>query len=481
MRTDQPGGEPSPNDLAEKFVAHEQPGQSPTAMRESIDMAILAPAKARLRVTPQPSAGVWPGLHDVSKAPVHAAIARQLTRAAVKKLPITLQFPDGTRWGAGGPLLQVVNPAAFFRRVGTEGLIGFGEAWMTGDITTGGWDASRPAASLRPAELNAATDELAAVLTVMAKRMSVLIPGSLQKLRRAWQTRPPKEEENTLTGAKENIHRHYDLSNGLFQQFLDETMAYSSAWYEFGDDHAADLEKAQLRKVDGILDLARVRPDTHILEIGSGWGGLAIRAAADRGVRVTTLTLSEEQKALADQRIAAAGLSHLIEVRLEDYRAHAATHVGKYDAVVSVEMIEAVGEKYWPDYFASIDRMLVPGGRFGLQAITIAHDRLLETRNGYTWVHKYVFPGGILPSLKAIDDVLASDTSLRVQESRRLGLSYVPTLEQWRHRFNADLPKVAELGFDDTFIRMWNFYLAYSQAGFAAEYLDNWQLGIGRP
>ena len=247
-----------------------------------------------------------------------------------------------------------------------------------------------------------------------------------------------------------------------------------------GDDHEADLQKAQLRKIDGVLDLARVRPDTHILEIGSGWGALAIRAAKARGVRVTTLTLSEEQKALADRRIAAAGLSHLIEVRLEDYRAHAATHVGTYDAVVSVEMIEAVGEKYWPDYFGSIEQMLVPGGRLGLQAITIAHDRLLETRNGYTWVHKYVFPGGILPSLTAIDDVLAAGTSLRVQESRRLGPCYVPTLQQWRHRFNSQLPKIVELGFDDTFIRMWNFYLAYSQAGFAAEYLDDWQLGIGR-
>ena len=444
-------------------------------------MSLLVPAKTRVRVTPQPSAGVWPGLHDVSNAPVHAAVAKRLTKAAVRKLPITMAFPDGRTWGAGGPVLQVVNPESFFRRLGTEGLIGFGEAWMTGDITTGGWNASHPAAEFDVADLNAASDELAAALTVMAKRMSVLVPGVLQKLRRAWQTRPPKEEENTLTGAKENIHRHYDLSNDLFEQFLDETMTYSSAWYEFGDDPDTDLQKAQLRKIDGILDLARVRPDTHILEIGSGWGALAIRAAKERGVRVTTLTLSEEQKALADRRIADAGLSHLIEVRLEDYRAHAATHVGQYDAVVSVEMIEAVGEKYWGDYFASIDRMLVPGGRLGLQAITIAHDRLLETRNGYTWVHKYVFPGGILPSLTAIDEVLAAGTSLRVQESRRLGLSYVPTLEQWRHRFNANLPKIAELGFDDTFVRMWNFYLAYSQAGFAAEYLDDYQLGIGRP
>ena len=183
-------------------------------------MSLLVPARTRIRVTPQPSAGVWPGLHDVSRAPVHAAIAKRLTKAAVKKLPLTMAFPDGSSWGAGGPVLQVVNPESFFRRLGTEGLIGFGEAWMTGDITTGGWSVSHPAADFDVADLNAASDELAAALTVMAKRMSVLVPGVLQKLRRAWQTRPPKEEENTLTGAKENIHRHYYLSNYLFDHFL---------------------------------------------------------------------------------------------------------------------------------------------------------------------------------------------------------------------------------------------------------------------
>ena len=210
-------------------------------------MSLLVPAKARFRVTPQPSAGVWPGLFDVSNSPVHAAIAKRLTKAAVRKLPISIRFPDGSSWGAGGPVLDVVNPESFFRRLGTEGLIGFGEAWMTGDITTGGWNASHPAVDFDTADLNAATDELAAVLTVMAKRMSVLVPATLQKLRRAWQTGPPRHEENTLTGGKENIHRHYDLSNELFAQFLDPTMTYSSAWYEFGDDHEADLQKAQLR------------------------------------------------------------------------------------------------------------------------------------------------------------------------------------------------------------------------------------------
>jgi cyclopropane-fatty-acyl-phospholipid synthase len=437
-------------------------------------MALLAPTRAR--VVPQPSAGVWPGLFAVPPAPVHAAIARRLVRAAVKSLPMTLRFPDGSAWGAGGPVLQVLRPEAFFTRLGTDGLIGFGEAWMTGDITTSGWPADGPAAT-DPKRANLATDELAEVLTVLAHRISVLVPEPLQKLRRMWQARQPDAEDNSPEGARENIHRHYDLSNDLFEVFLDPTMTYSAAWFEPGDD----LQRAQLRKIDGILDLARVGPGQHILEIGSGWGALAIRAAAERGARVTTLTLSKAQQTLARERIAAAGLADRIEVTLEDYRRHASAHPGEYDAVVSVEMIEAVGERYWPDYFAAVDRVLGPGGRMGLQAITLSHERVLATRNGYTWVHKYVFPGGQLPSLTAIDQVLATSTSLHLVESRRLGLSYVPTLAAWRHRFNENLDRVAALGFDQTFIRMWNFYLAYSEAGFAAQYLDDWQLGLARP
>lgn len=442
-------------------------------------MALLTPT--RRHPTPWPAAGVWPGLFDVPRVPVHAAIARRLARAAVRALPMTLQFPDGTRWGAGGPTLQLIRPDSFFARLGADGLIGFGEAWMTGDLTTGGWTvpAGRTqggANALDPELVNAATDELADVLEVLAHRMSVLVPRPLQALRRVWQHRLPSTEENTPTGARENIHRHYDLSNDLFTLFLDPSLTYSAAWFEPGDD----LSTAQLRKIDAVLDLARVRPGMRVLEIGSGWGALAMRAARERDVHVTTLTLSEAQRDLAQVRIAEAGLSQRIDVLLEDYRQHAAREAGSYDAVVSVEMIEAVGERYWPDYFGAIDRMLADGGRLGLQAITMAHERLLATRNGYTWVHKYVFPGGALPSLTAIDQVVTGHTRLRIQETRRLGHSYVPTLEQWRHSFNRHLPEVFELGFDETFVRMWNFYLAYSQAGFAADYLDDLQIGFAR-
>jgi cyclopropane-fatty-acyl-phospholipid synthase len=445
-------------------------------------MALLSPT--RTRAIPRPSAGVWPGLFDIPKVPIHATVARRLAKAAIKNLPISLEFPDGTTWGTGGPRLQLVRPESFFARLGAEGLIGFGEAWMTGDMTTGDWHAASGSApltrgvdeSLDPLRANEATDELAAVLGVLAKRMSVLVPRPLQKLRHTWQSRQPATEDNTPTGAQENIHRHYDLSNDLFELFLDPSLMYSAAWFEPGDD----LLAAQNRKIDGILDLARVRPGMRILEIGSGWGGLAMRAVRERDVHVTTLTLSEAQKELADQRITAAGMGNRIDVLLEDYRHHAGREVGTYDAIVSVEMIEAVGERYWPDYFGAIDRMLADGGRMSLQAITMAHERLLATRNGYTWVHKYVFPGGALPSVTAIDQVVGQHTSLRIQETRRLGLSYVPTLQQWRHNFNDRLPEVRALGFDETFIRMWNFYLAYSEAGFAADYLDDLQIGLAR-
>jgi cyclopropane-fatty-acyl-phospholipid synthase len=431
-------------------------------------MGLLSPGRSR--ANPQPSAGVWPGLFEAPKGPAHAAIAKGITRTAFRKLPVTLSFPDGERWGLGGPEIQVVRPTDFFLRVGRDGLIGFGEAWMVGDITTGDW---HPGDDADAATINAATDQLAAALTVAAGRMSSLVPQPLQRLRAVWHLVKPDNEENTLGGSAENIHRHYDLSNELFSLFLDDTMTYSSASYLSAEPE--DLVTAQLRKIDGILDQANVGPGMRLLEIGTGWGALAIRAAQERGAEVTTLTLSTAQKTLAEKRIAEAGLTDRIEVRLEDYR----SHTGQYDAVVSVEMIEAVGEKYWPQYFQQIDRLLAPGGRASLQAITIEHERLQATRHTYTWIHKYVFPGGELPSLRAIDSAL-STTTLRVTEGRRIGPSYARTLEEWRHRFNARLDEVADLGFDETFVRMWNFYLAYTQAGFAAHYIDDWQLSLSR-
>jgi cyclopropane-fatty-acyl-phospholipid synthase len=294
----------------------------------------------------------------------------------------------------------------------------------------------------------------------------------MQRLRRFYVQHQPSRERNTLVGARRNIARHYDLSNDLFSLFLDESMTYSSAWFEPGDT----LEQAQARKIERLLDATGVGLGTKLLEIGTGWGALAIRAA-QRGATVTTITLSTEQAALARQRVEAAGVAGRVDIRICDYR----EIDGEYDAVVSVEMIEAVGEQYWPAYFSSLERVLAPGGRVGIQAILLEHDRMLATRDQYTWIHKYIFPGGALPSLEAIDDVVAKHTGLRVLDTQAFGQDYATTLREWRTRFDAHGREVDALGFDLRFRRMWDFYLAYCEAGFATGYLDVAQLVLSRP
>jgi cyclopropane-fatty-acyl-phospholipid synthase len=290
-------------------------------------------------------------------------------------------------------------------------------------------------------------------------------------------SRQPASEDNTIEGARDNISRHYDLSNDLFALFLDETMTYSSAVFD-GDpvESAESLADAQRRKIDLLLDRAAVGPGSRVLEIGTGWGALAIRAA-ERGAQVTTLTISTEQAALARERIAAAGLSERVDVRLEDYR----LAQGRYDAVVSVEMIEAVGANHWDEYFGTVDRLLVPGGRFGLQAI-LQHDRTVRaTQDSYTWIRKYIFPGGQCASVRAIERTLAAHTSLRIADSFRFGRHYAHTLRRWRETFEQKAREVAALGFDETFRRMWSLYLAYSEAGFRTGYLDVAQFTITKP
>ena len=212
-----------------------------------------------------------------------------------------------------------------------------------------------------------------------------------------------------------------------------------------------------------------------MLEIGTGWGTLAIEAAR-RGAHVTTLTLSAEQAALAQARVDAAGFTDLVDIRLQDYR----EADGTYDAIVSVEMIEAVGEEYWPTYFSMLDARLAPGGTVAIQAILMSHDRYLATRNSYGWIQKHIFPGGLIPSRRAIEDTARRHTSLRVTEVNAFGRHYAETLRRWRHTFNARWSQVAGHGFDEVFRRRWEFYLAYCEAGFASGYLDVAQIRLER-
>ncbi len=405
----------------------------------------------------------WPGIASTPRTPLKARIARAILRPAAQRVPVRLTFPDGTVWGAGGPdspEMVVRRPAAFFNRLGNDSKIGFGEAYMAGDWTTGD-----------------GTD-LADLLSPFAERLTTIVPPSLQRLRGFVDVKLPHAERNTVEGSRSNIERHYDLSNDLFARFLDPSMTYSSAWFEDLDARPGfdQLEAAQHRKLDGILDQAGVREGTRVLEIGSGWGSLAIRAA-QRGAHVTTITISTEQAELARQRFAEAGVADRIDLRLQDYR----DVTGEFDAVVSCEMIEAVGEEYWPTYFAKIDEVLAPGGSVSIQAITMAHHRYLATRNSYGWIQKYIFPGGLIPSPEAIDENLAAHTSgLRVTDRRSLGLHYARTLRLWREQFDARWPEIATHGFDETFRRLWDFYLAYCEAGFGVGYLDVVQLQMRR-
>ena len=383
---------------------------------------------------------------------MRARVARRILRPTIDRIPVTVRFPDGETWGSGGPELRIVRPRDFFGRLGADSKIGLGEAYMAGDWTAG------------------PDTDLADLLTPFAQRLTSLVPERLQRFRALVDEQLPHATRNSRSGSRRNIEAHYDLSNDLFSQFLDETMSYSSAWFA---DPNEPLETAQLRKIDGILDQARVGEGTRVLEIGSGWGALAIRAA-QRGAQVTTITISSEQAVLAQKRFADAGLTDRIDLQLVDYR----DVTGEYDAIVSVEMIEAVGEEYWPTYFAAIDRLLAPGGAVSIQAITMAHHRYLATRRSYGWIQKYIFPGGLIPSTEAIDHTLAEHTSLAVTERRSLGPHYARTLRLWRERFNANWDTIE--GFDETFRRMWEFYLAYCEAGFATGYLDVWQLGMQR-
>jgi cyclopropane-fatty-acyl-phospholipid synthase len=222
--------------------------------------------------------------------------------------------------------------------------------------------------------------------------------------------------------------------------------------------------------------MAGVGPGDHVLEIGTGWGGFAVHAAATHGCRVTTATISRAQASLARERVAEAGLAGRVEVVLRDYRAVE----GRYSKIVSIEMLEAVGEEYWPAFFGACDRLLAPGGSIALQTITMPHRRYLASRQAYGWIHKYIFPGGLIPSREAIDRVLRDASSLRVTAAAEIGRHYATTLRHWRERFLAERERVHELGFDSTFVRMWEFYLAYCEAGFATGALGDTQLRLAR-
>lgn len=278
---------------------------------------------------------------------------------------------------------------------------------------------------------------------------------------------------NTRAGSKRNIAEHYDLSNDFYRLFLDPSMMYSCALFCSEED---TLEAAQLRKVRAMIAKAHLRPEHHLLEIGTGWGTLAIEAARSTGCRVTSITLSEEQLKLARERVAAEGLSDRIDVRLCDYR----DIDGKFDRIVSIEMLEAVGHEYLPAFFRRCDELLKPGGIAVIQTITMPDDRYEAYRRSCDWIQKYIFPGSICPSVSAVVAAMAKGSRLQLHHAENIGIHYARTLREWRERLEARREEVLQLGFDRRFLRMWEYYLCYCEAGFGTRTLGTFQLVLSR-
>lgn len=369
-------------------------------------------------------------------------------------------MPDGrTRQftgGAQGPHASIViHDGSVTRRLLTGGSIALAETYMDG-----AWD----------------TPDLDAVLDLGLSNIlagwTSKIPPVLRPVQRAWNSMRDNDPDG---GARRNIAYHYDLGNDFYRLWLDDTMTYSAACCENGAEllSADQLEQAQRRKWDCMLDLVQPSSGDHLLEIGCGWGGFAMYAAREAGCHVTGLTLSEEQAAFARDRVRAAGLEDRIEILLQDYR----NVPGAYDGIVSIEMFEAVGEKWWPVFFDRVAALLKPRRAAAMQVITIDEDRFESYRRRPDFIQRYVFPGGMLPGPRRFA-AAAQKSGLATDAPRFFGQDYVRTLSIWRQRFEQAVPQVRELGFDERFIRMWRYYLAYCKAGFAHDNVDVMQVRL---
>ena len=370
---------------------------------------------------------------------------------------LRIEFPSGAVCVVGESALAQVDikilKARFFSKVLCGGSVGLGESYVQGLWTT---------------------SDLSEVLKLLACNQQNV--GGLRKGFSAFNQVINRfghlARRNTRSKSRQNIQEHYDLSNSFYQLFLDSSMTYSSALFSH---YHEDLEKAQLNKIDRMLDLSGIQEGEHLLEIGTGWGALALRAA-QRGCKVTTITLSKEQFVFAQERFEKAGFSDMIELRLQDYR----DLEGQFDGIVSCEMIEAVGKEYLPSYFNTIRNCLRQGANAVLQAITINDDRYDHYCRSCDWIQKHIFPGGHLPSLGAVTDHVLAAGDTRVVYVYSFGRHYAETLRRWFSSFNNRLAQLKSLGFDEKFQRKWNYYLSYCEAGFDADLIDVKHIVINR-
>ncbi|WP_333982598.1 cyclopropane-fatty-acyl-phospholipid synthase family protein [Ectopseudomonas khazarica] len=348
-----------------------------------------------------------------------------------------------------------VNDPAVWGMVAGNGSIGAGEAYIHGY-----WS----------------TPDLTAVVRIFVANLDVLdaMESGLARLGRPLIQGLHWLNRNTRQGSRRNIAAHYDLGNDLFEQFLDPTMMYSAAMFLRGDD---SLQQAQLNKLQRICEKLALQPSDHLLEIGTGWGSMAIYAASQYGCRVTTTTLSREQYAYTERRIREQGLEDRVTLLLEDYR----DLEGQYDKLVSIEMIEAVGHRFLPTYFEQCARLLKPEGLMLLQAITIRDQRYEQARQSVDFIQRYIFPGGALPSMHKMLEVISRHTDLNLHHMEDFGLHYARTLRLWRENLSQARQRLEQLGYDDYFYRLWEFYLCYCEGGFLERTIGTAQLLLAKP
>ncbi|MES2555395.1 MAG: cyclopropane-fatty-acyl-phospholipid synthase family protein [Bacteroidota bacterium] len=389
-------------------------------------------------------------------------ILNLLTNMPLGSMSLTL--PDGEHIqignGEGVSATVTIHNSSFFKRCVLYGDIGFGEGYVDGD-----WDTESITDVIKWFILN-----VEHAPTVSGSNVKAMALNLMKFYNRLFHSR----RDNSLNGSRKNISEHYDLSNDFFALWLDPTMTYSSAYFK---EETFTLEEAQKAKYQRLCEQLHLKPTDHVLEIGSGWGGNAIYMASNFGCKVTTITISQEQQKLAIERVKAVGLDDKISVEIQDYR----KMKGQYDKIVSVEMLEAVGARYFEDYFEQCHKLLKQDGILALQVITCPDSRFEALRDGVDWIQKHIFPGSLLPSVGAMNEAINRTGDLTLVDLKDLGLHYARTLRTWFENFNQQLEEVKQLGFSDAFIRKWNYYLCYCEAAFEMRNINVMQLVYARP
>jgi len=390
-------------------------------------------------------------------------ILNKLSKMNLGRLNITLPNGELIVFGNGDGNVTAnvsVNNMSFFKRCVLYGDIGFGEGYVDGD-----WDTDSITNVIKWFILNV---DNAPAVSGSSAQSTILNTFKFINLH------DHSRKENNVKGSRKNISAHYDLNNDFFATFLDATMTYSSAYFK---EEGMTLEQAQLSKYDRLCKQLKLKPSDHVLEIGSGWGGNAIYMAKHYGCKVTTITISEEQYKLATQRVEKENLGDKVNVLIQDYR-----HLkGQFDKIVSIEMLEAVGANFYDTYFKKCRELLKQDGILALQVITCPDSRFESMKNGVDWIQKHIFPGSLLPSVGVINKSINHTGNLTLLDLKDLGLHYAKTLSIWRDQFNKNLPEINNLGFDNAFVRKWNYYLCYCEAAFEMRNINVMQMVYARP